>query len=56
VTGAVAAALQVAGDLSAEEVKDLLQATAKDLNYPSERQGAGLIAVDKMINKLMGLP
>jgi subtilisin family serine protease len=56
VTGAVAAALQVAGDLSADEVKDLLQTTAKDLHYPSERQGAGLIAVDKMIKKIMGLP
>jgi subtilisin len=56
VTGAVAAALQVAGDLSVDEVKDLLQTTAKNLGYPSERQGAGLIAVDKMIKKMMGLP
>jgi subtilisin family serine protease len=56
VTGAVAAALQVAGYLSADELKDLLQTTAKDLGYPSERQGAGLIAVDKMIKKIKSLP
>jgi subtilisin len=55
VTGAVAAALQVAGYLSADELKDLLQTTAKDLGYPSERQGAGLIAVDKMIKKIKSL-
>jgi subtilisin family serine protease len=56
VTGAVAAALQVAGYLSADELKDLLQTTARDLGYPSERQGAGLIAVDKMIKKIKSLP
>lgn len=56
VSGTVAAALQLASDLSVDEVKDLLQTTAKDLGYPPERQGAGRIAVDKMINKMLGLP
>jgi subtilisin family serine protease len=56
VTGAVATVLQVAHELSVEEIRALLRTTAKDLGYPSEQQGAGLIAVDQMINKLLGLP
>ncbi len=56
VTGAVATVLQFAHELSVEEVRALLHTTAKDLGYPPEQQGAGLIAVDKMINKLLGLP
>jgi hypothetical protein len=56
VTGAVATALQVAHELSVEEIRALLHTTARDLGYPPEQQGAGLIAVDKMINKLLGLP
>jgi hypothetical protein len=35
---------------------DLLQTTATNLGYPPEQQGAGLIAVDRMVNKQLGLP
>jgi subtilisin family serine protease len=53
VTGAVAVALRLAPWLSVDQMRDLLQTTATDLGYPSERQGAGLIAVDNMVNKLL---
>jgi subtilisin family serine protease len=56
VTGAIATALQIAHELSVEEIRDLLRTTARDLGYPPEQQGAGLIAVDKMVNTLLGLP
>jgi subtilisin family serine protease len=56
VTGAVAAVLQLAPGLSVEEVVNLLRGTATDLGYSFKLQGAGLIAVDKMVNTLLGLP
>jgi subtilisin len=56
VTGAVAAVLQLAPGLSVDEVMNLLRTTATDLGYSPRLQGAGLIAVDKMINKVLGLP
>jgi subtilisin family serine protease len=56
VTGAVAAVLQVAPGLSVEEIVHLLQMTATDVGYSPKLQGAGLIAVDRMINDLLDLP
>jgi subtilisin family serine protease len=56
VTGAVAAVLQLAPGLSVDEIMNLLRTTATDLDYSPQLQGAGLIAVDKMINKVLGLP
>jgi subtilisin len=56
VTGAVATLLRLAPDLSVDEMGDLLQTTATNLGYPPEQQGAGLIAVDRMVNKQLGLP
>jgi subtilisin family serine protease len=56
VTGAVAMVLQLAPGLSVDQVWDLLQTTATDLDYSPEQQGARLIAVDRMVNKLLGLP
>jgi subtilisin len=56
VTGAVATVLQLAPGLSVEDIMNLLRTTATDLGYSPKLQGAGLIAVDKMINKLLGLP
>jgi Subtilase family len=56
VTGAIATVLQIADKLPVEELRALLRTTAKNLGYPPEQQGAGLIAVDQMINKLLGLP
>jgi subtilisin family serine protease len=56
VTGAVAAVLQLAPGLSVEEIMDLLRTTAVDLGYSPKLQGAGLIAVDKMVNKVLDLP
>jgi subtilisin len=53
VTGAVAAVLQLEPWVSVEEVRHLLRMTATDLGYSPTLQGAGLIAVDKMINKLL---
>ncbi len=54
VTGAVAAVLELAPELSVDEVMQLLRRTATDLHYSPELQGAGLIAVDTMVYKLLG--
>ncbi|HXH12894.1 MAG TPA: S8 family serine peptidase [Alphaproteobacteria bacterium] len=54
VTGAVAAVLELAPDLSVDEVMQLLRRTATDLYYSPELQGAGLIAVDTMVYELLG--
>jgi subtilisin family serine protease len=56
VTGAVATVLQLAPGLSAQEILNLLRTTATDLGYSPRLQGAGLIAVDKMINQVLDLP
>jgi hypothetical protein len=56
VTGAVATVLQLAPGLSAQEILNLLRTTATDLGYAPRLQGAGLIAVDKMINQVLDLP
>jgi subtilisin len=56
VSGAAAVALQLAPSLSVQQVVDLLQGTAKDLGYSQPHQGAGLVAVDKMVKSLLGLP
>jgi len=56
VTGAVAAVLQLAPGLSVEDIMNLLRTTAVDLGYSPKLQGAGLIAVDKMVNKVLDLP
>jgi subtilisin family serine protease len=53
VTGAVATVLQLAPGLSVEEIMSLVRTTARDLGYAPELQGAGLIAVDRMVNKLL---
>ncbi len=55
VTGGVAVALQLAPWLSVNEVVRLLKETAKDLHYSAEQQGAGLLAVDVMVKRLLGL-
>lgn len=52
VSGAVALALQRQPSLSFEQVLGLLQTTAWDLGYPPERQGAGLIDVQRMVEAL----
>jgi subtilisin family serine protease len=52
VTGAIALAFQVKPKMSFEEAVTLLQGTARDLGEPVERQGAGLIDVEAMINAL----
>lgn len=54
VTGAVAAVLELAPELSVDEVMQLLRRTATDLHYSPELQGAGLIAVDTMVYELLG--
>jgi subtilisin family serine protease len=52
VTGAVALVLQQNSKMSFEETVMLLERTARDLGEPVERQGAGLIDVEAMINAL----
>jgi subtilisin len=52
VTGAIVLALQSKPKMSFEEAVTLLQGTARDLGEPVERQGAGLIDVEAMINAL----
>jgi subtilisin len=56
VTGAVAAVLQLAPGLPVEEIMALLRTTAVDLGYSPKLQGSGLIAVDKMVTKVLDLP
>jgi subtilisin len=52
VTGAVALVLQKNSKMSLKEMVMLLEQTARDLGEPVERQGAGLIDVEAMINAL----
>jgi len=52
VTGSIALMLQKNTKMSFEQVMTLLQGTARDLGEPVERQGAGLIDVEAMINAL----
>jgi subtilisin family serine protease len=56
VTGAVAVALQLAPWLSVAQVVRLLKGTARNLGYGESPQGAGLVAVDNLVRKLLGLP
>jgi subtilisin len=53
VTGAIALACQLQPGLSYEELLALLQETTEDLGYPPERQGAGRINVEKLVNRLI---
>jgi subtilisin family serine protease len=50
VSGAIALAFQIKPQMSFEEALKALQATAMDLGEPVERQGAGLIDVEAMMN------
>ena len=52
VTGAITLAFQKKPQMSFDEVVTLLQWTSTDLGEPEERQGAGLINVEAMINGL----
>jgi Subtilase family len=52
VTGAITMAVQKKPQMSFEEVVTLLQWTSRDLGEPVERQGAGVIDVEAMINAL----
>jgi subtilisin len=52
VTGALTMVLQKQPEMSFEEAITLLQGTATDLGEPVERQGAGLIDVEAMIEAL----
>ena len=52
VSGAITLVLQKNPKMSFNEVLSLLQSTATDLDVPEERQGAGLIDVEAMINAL----
>jgi subtilisin family serine protease len=52
VTGAITLAFQKKPQMSFDEVVTLLQWTSTDLGEPEERQGAGLINVEAMINAL----
>jgi subtilisin family serine protease len=57
VTGAVALALQLRPDLSAQQVQELLQRTAHHLRCcPIDQQGAGLIDVRAMVEALRYAP
>jgi subtilisin family serine protease len=56
VSGAAAVALQLAPRLSGEQVVGLLKGTGRHLGYPAAQQGAGLVAVDNLVRKLLGLP
>ncbi len=49
VSGAIALLLSVAGELRPVEVKMLLRESAKDLGYPRNRQGWGMLDVEKML-------
>jgi len=52
VSGAITLMLQKNPKMSFDEVLTLLQSNATDLEVPEERQGAGLIDVEAMINAL----
>jgi subtilisin len=52
VTGGIALVLQKNPKMSFEDAVTLLQETARDLGEPVERQGAGLLDVEGMINAL----
>jgi subtilisin family serine protease len=52
VSGAITLALQKKSKMSFDEVVTLLQWTSRDLGEPVERQGAGLIDVEAMIDAL----
>lgn len=52
VTGAVALLLQLRPQLSVGEVRSLLQATAVDLHYAEQQQGAGLINAPSLLQAL----
>jgi subtilisin family serine protease len=52
VTGAVALALQRKSNLTFEQTRDLIGATAEHLGYPATQQGAGLIDVQRMLESL----
>jgi subtilisin family serine protease len=56
VSGAAAVALQLAPELSRQGVVDLLKNTAQDLGYSEPHQGAGLVAIDQMVESLLKLP
>jgi subtilisin len=56
VTGAAAVALQLAPWLSVDQMVGLLKGTARNLGYSAPHQGAGLLAIDNVVNKLLGLP
>jgi subtilisin family serine protease len=52
VTGTLALALQLNPKLSLAQVRDLLKATAVDLRYPPNQQGAGRLDAMAMLHKL----
>jgi subtilisin len=56
VTGAAAVALQLAPWLTVDQVVRLLKGTARNLSYEASQQGVGLVAVDDLVRKLLGLP
>jgi subtilisin len=56
VSGAAAVALQLAPALTAPQVVRLLKETAIDLGYSARQQGAGLVAVDNLVKRLLRLP
>jgi subtilisin family serine protease len=56
VSGAAAVALQLEPGLSVQQVVDVLKGTAKNLGYSQPHQGAGLVAVNKLVKSLLGLP
>jgi subtilisin family serine protease len=56
VAAAVAVVYQLAPWSRPQEVAAILKGTAKDLGYAEAHQGAGLLAVDAIVKKLLGLP
>jgi subtilisin len=56
VTGAAVVALQLAPWLSVDQVVRLLKGTARDLGYEASQQGAGLVTVDGLVRRLLGVP
>jgi serine protease AprX len=51
VSGAVALLLQKYPDLSPDDVKYMLKTSATDLNYPQNRQGWGLLNIEKLLSQ-----